>query len=172
MSMADRDIAAVEERQQVLTGVESSLQLWDSIDLFHTYRSSCMLKQPVRVLLAEDNLIDQMSIRRLLEKEGAEVTVAGDGSQAVDVFEHGIFDFILLDILMPNVDGFEAAMQIRKKERHNSSRIPILALTSYSLKAVCDKCKSVGMNGYLSKPVAGSDLRWLIATLQSEIRGQ
>lgn len=140
---------------------DSRLQLWDALEMLNSGRIREPADNPIRVLLAEDNRIDQVNIRRLLEKHGIEVTLASDGRQAVDLFVAGSFDAVLLDILMPDMDGFEAARHIREIEQPAGSRTPIIALTSYSLRAVCDKCRSVGMSGYLSKPVTSSDLRKL-----------
>jgi CheY-like chemotaxis protein len=112
---------------------------------------------PLRALLAEDNLIDQVNTRRLLEKQGFEVICAANGFEAVDRFGAGRYAIVLLDILMPEMDGFEASSRIRERELQYG-RTPIIALTSYSLGAVFDKCKSVGMNGFLSKPVSEDEL--------------
>jgi CheY-like chemotaxis protein len=113
-----------------------------------------------RVLLAEDNTIDQINIRRLLENEGIEVCCVDSGREAVDEARRRDFNMILMDILMPEMDGFEATRLIRDEEEQDAGHgVPIFALTAYSLKAIQDKCRSVGMNGYLSKPVSAKDLR-------------
>jgi CheY-like chemotaxis protein len=139
--------------------------LWNSPDSMRIRRPSDHALRPLRVLLSEDNPIDQISIRRLLEKQGMEVILAGDGRQALEIFEGGLFDLVLLDILMPEMDGFEVAMHIRELEKSSGDHVPVIALTAYSLNAVYDKCRSVGMNGYLSKPVRSSDLFALCAVL-------
>jgi CheY-like chemotaxis protein len=113
---------------------------------------------PARILLAEDSVIDQLALRRLLENRGVEVTCVSNGREAVDEFDCAFYDAVLMDILMPEMDGFEATRLIREKERVLGSHTPIIALTAYSLKAVHDKCVSVGMDGYLSKPVSSEEL--------------
>lgn len=118
------------------------------------------------VLLAEDNMIDQLGIRRLLEKQGCSVTCVATGQDAVDQFDRERFDVVFMDILMPDIDGFEATRLIREKEQASEGQVPIIALTAYSLSAVRDKCMSVGMNGYLSKPVAVRDLEMLFSEMQ------
>jgi CheY-like chemotaxis protein len=168
MSAIDSSTIATEELQSVAPEVNPRLQIWDSLESLCAYHTRNLPASPLRVLLAEDNLVDQISIRRLLEKAGVDVTLVGDGRQAVDRFESGVYDFILLDILMPGMDGFEAALRIREQERVCGSHIPIVALTSYSLKAVYDKCKSVGMSGYLSKPVSAADLQRLFKAILPE----
>jgi CheY-like chemotaxis protein len=142
-----------------------SLVIWDSPDTLKIGHAEDSQENSFRVLLAEDNPLDQVSIRRLLEKQGLDVSLASDGRRAVEMYEAGEYDLVLLDILMPEMDGFEVASKIREHEQTTGNRIPLIALTAYSLKAVYDKCRSVGMNGYLSKPVAGSDLRSLCSVL-------
>lgn len=141
------------------------LMLWTSPDSMRICREAGQDVAPLRVLLAEDHPIDQISIRRLLEKRGIEVSLAGDGRKAIEMYAGGLFDLVLLDVLMPVKDGFEVAVYIREHEKTSGGHIPIIALTAYSLKAVYNKCRSVGMNGYLSKPVASSALRALCSVL-------
>jgi CheY-like chemotaxis protein len=162
---AEKSVHVNGESRSAPVEARESLKLWDSPDSLKIFR---MPGKPLRVLLAEDNPLDQISIRRLLEKQGFEVMLAADGRRAVDMYETGKFDIVLLDILMPEMDGFEVAAKIREYEQHAGGHIPVIALTAYSLKAVYDKCRSVGMNGYLSKPIAGSDLRSLCAALIPE----
>ena len=168
MVEADSSLNASEQFQPELTDATDGLMLWNSPDAMKRCRVPGQVVGPLRVLLAEDNPIDQISIRRLLEKQGIEVSVAGDGRQAVDMYESGAFDLVLLDILMPEKDGFEVAEDIREHEKASDGHIPVIALTAYSLMAVYDKCRSAGMNGYLSKPVANSALRRLCAMLLPE----
>ncbi|MDD2364763.1 MAG: response regulator [Desulfuromonadaceae bacterium] len=111
-----------------------------------------------KVLVAEDNLLEQTTLKHLLESIGCQAVIVSNGREAVDEFEHGEFDLILMDILMPVMDGFDATRLIRERERVAGGSIPVVALTSYSLKAIQEKCVSVGMNGYLAKPVAKNKL--------------
>jgi hypothetical protein len=110
-----------------------------------------------RILLAEDNAVDRVNIRKLLEKEKLEVHCVDNGRDAVDEAGNGGYNLILMDILMPEMDGFAATLKIRAEELAGS--VPIIALTAYPLRAVQDKCRNVGMNGYLSKPMSARDLR-------------
>lgn len=113
-----------------------------------------------RILLAEDNTLDQVNIRRLLEKENVQVHCVDSGRDAVDEVKNGRYNLILMDILMPEMDGFAATLKIREAEQADSKGgVPIIALTAYPLKAIQDKCRSVGMNGYLSKPMSARELR-------------
>lgn len=111
-----------------------------------------------KVLVAEDNQIQQTTLKHLLEDIGCQAILVGNGREAVEEFENGDFDLILMDILMPVMDGFEATRLIRERERITGGRIPVVAMTSYSLKAIQDKCLSVGMSGYLAKPVVKNRL--------------
>jgi len=111
-----------------------------------------------RVLLAEDNDVNQMLAVRLLEKRGYTVSVSADGRAALAAFEKEPFDFVLMDVQMPEMDGFEATAAIRAKEKLNGGHIPIIALTAHSLKADEERCLAAGMDGYLSKPINTTEL--------------
>ena len=95
---------------------------------------------------------------RLLQKMGHSVTVAGTGLQAVDLFETGKFDLILMDVQMPEMDGFEATNLIRKREETTGRHIPIIAITAYAMKGDLERCLEAGMDGYVSKPINLNEL--------------
>ena len=118
---------------------------------------------PTRILLADDSQIDQHTIRNLLEGFGCQITCVANGLEAVEEFDCATYDLVLMDILMPEMGGFEATRLIREKERVLGTHTPIIALTAYSLKAVYDKCVTVGMNGYLSKPVSKEEIEKLFS---------
>jgi CheY-like chemotaxis protein len=111
-----------------------------------------------RVLLAEDNLINQTLAVHMLQKRGYHVTVTGDGRAAVQAFDTGQFHIVLMDIQMPGMDGFEATAAIRAKEKINGGHIPIIALTAHALKGDEEQCLSNGMDGYVSKPIKAVEL--------------
>jgi PAS domain S-box-containing protein len=111
-----------------------------------------------RVLLAEDNTVNQTLAVRLLEKRGYSVIVASDGRAAVEAFEKDQFDVVLMDIQMPGMDGFEATAAIREKEKLTGGHIPIIAMTAHALKGDQERCLSAGMDSYLSKPIRTSEL--------------
>ena len=159
--------AGIRERDAAHEGFER-VEIWKIPEPVHPGCVGPVDSRPPRVLLAEDNLIDQVNIRRLLEGQGFTVTCVSNGREAVDRFDADGFEMVLLDILMPEMDGFEAASRIREKELRYG-RTPIIALTAYSLRAVFDKCRSVGMNGYLSKPVSGNDLGKLFNKLDRKV---
>jgi PAS domain S-box-containing protein len=111
-----------------------------------------------RILLAEDNAVNQTLAVRVLEKRGYAVKVAGDGRAAVDAFEREQFDVVLMDIQMPGMDGFEATAAIRKREQLTGGHIPIIAMTAHALKGDQELCLSAGMDDYVSKPIRTSEL--------------
>jgi signal transduction histidine kinase/CheY-like chemotaxis protein len=111
-----------------------------------------------RILLAEDNLVNQKLARRLLEKRGFDVTVVGDGRAALDALDRGKFDAILMDVQMPEMDGFETTTAIRAREKITGAHIPIIAMTAHAFKGDQERCLATGMDAYLSKPVRTAEL--------------
>ena len=105
-----------------------------------------------RVLLVEDNAINQRVARRFLERLGCEVEVVGDGAQAVDIFQRQVFGFILMDMQMPVMDGIEATRRIRELETGHR-RTPIVALTANAMMGTLERCLEAGMDDYLTKPL-------------------
>jgi signal transduction histidine kinase/CheY-like chemotaxis protein len=110
--------------------------------------------RPLRVLVAEDNAVNQVVIRRLLEKRGHIVEIARDGGQAVAAAASGGFDLILMDLEMPVMNGWEATAAIREREAGTGSRrLAIVALTAHAMKGQDDRCREAGMDDYLPKPI-------------------
>lgn len=115
-----------------------------------------------RILLAEDNAINQRVAARILEKRGHSVIIAGTGREALDVLEHETVDVVLMDVQMPEMDGFEATQAIRQREIGRNSHIPIIAMTAHAMSGDRDRCLAAGMDGYISKPIRADDLLNLI----------
>jgi CheY-like chemotaxis protein len=115
-----------------------------------------------RILLAEDNGVNQLLARRILEKHGFHVTVVANGKQAVASLEQTDFDLVLMDVQMPTMGGFEAAGLIRANEARRRRRVPIVAMTAHALKGDRERCIDAGMDDYVSKPI---DAAVLIATV-------
>ncbi len=111
-----------------------------------------------RVLLAEDNPINQHLARLALEKRGHQVVVVEDGREAVDILQRESFDVVLMDLSMPQMDGLEATASIRKQEQGTARHVPILALTAHALRGDKARCLAAGMDGYLSKPLRVAEL--------------
>jgi signal transduction histidine kinase/ActR/RegA family two-component response regulator len=110
------------------------------------------------VLLAEDNAVNQKIASRYLEKEGHHVTVASDGRQALAALERDNFDVVLMDVQMPEMDGFETTAVIRAQERDTGKRLPIIAMTAHAMKGDRERCLAAGMDGYIAKPITAREL--------------
>ncbi|MBY0230166.1 MAG: response regulator, partial [Gemmataceae bacterium] len=121
--------------------------------------------QSLRVLLAEDNAVNQKLAVRLLEKRGHAVKVVGNGREAVAALQAEPFDVVLMDVQMPEMDGLEATRLVRERERGSGDRVPIIALTAHAMKGDREHCLSVGMDGYLSKPLQPGELFDLVERL-------
>jgi two-component system sensor histidine kinase/response regulator len=116
----------------------------------------------LRILLAEDNLINSRMATHILEKQGHDVQIAVNGKEAVAFIENSDFDLVLMDVQMPLMDGLLATRTIRKMENPNSSRIPIIAMTAHALSGDRERCLAAGMNDYISKPINPNELLGLI----------
>jgi PAS domain S-box-containing protein len=110
------------------------------------------------VLVAEDNVVNQRVIVRLLEKFGQQVRIANHGGEVVAALEGEAFDLVLMDVQMPEMDGFEATKIIRDREAGSGKRMPIVAMTAHAMKGDRERCIEGGMDDYVSKPVRREDL--------------
>ena len=106
-----------------------------------------------RVLVAEDNIVNQRVAAGLLTRRGHVVTVVGNGREAVDALQRGDFDVVLMDVQMPEMDGFEATAAIREWERETGHHVRIVAMTAHAMSGDRERCLAAGMDGYLSKPI-------------------
>jgi PAS domain S-box-containing protein len=116
------------------------------------------IARTLRILVAEDNEFNQDVVTSLLERRGHVVVVAENGKAAVTAWENQPFDLILMDVQMPEMDGFAATDAIRAKERLTSEHIPIVALTAHAMKGDRERCLAAGMDAYASKPIRASEL--------------
>lgn len=119
-----------------------------------------------RVLVAEDNPVNQKVTVKMLERLGHEAEVAADGASAIEAFRTKAYDLVLMDCSMPIVDGYEAARQIREFQGDDGPRVPVIAMTAHALDEDRDRCLRAGMDDYLPKPVRPDELalmleRWL-----------
>jgi signal transduction histidine kinase/ligand-binding sensor domain-containing protein/ActR/RegA family two-component response regulator len=123
----------------------------------------------LRVLVAEDNLVNQRLISRLLEKWGHQAVIVPTGERAVEATANSHFDLVLMDVQMPGMDGFEATHAIRAREAATGrDHLAIVALTAHAMKGDRERCLEAGMDGYLSKPVEAAELKRTIAEMTSE----
>ncbi|MEO8076064.1 MAG: response regulator, partial [Acidobacteriota bacterium] len=124
------------------------------------------LTRSMRVLVAEDNVVNQRVASGLLRKHGHDVTVVDDGIGAVAATAESRFDVVLMDVQMPNMDGFEATAAIRAREAATGAHVRIVAMTAHAMSGDRDRCLHAGMDGYLSKPL---DPRLLYAVVEQEV---
>jgi PAS domain S-box-containing protein len=119
----------------------------------------------LRILVAEDNVVNQKLAALLLKHEGHDVTVVGDGNAAVRAVAQDSFDVVLMDLQMPQMDGFEATAAIRAAEAGTGRHLRIVALTAHAMKDDHDKCLKAGMDDYLTKPIDSARLRSALTDL-------
>ncbi|MGH9406269.1 MAG: PAS domain S-box protein [Terriglobia bacterium] len=121
----------------------------------HSLRES---RRALRVLLAEDNAVNQALAGTLLERRGHSVVRAATGREALAALDKQSFDLVLMDVQMPDMNGFEATACIREKERRSGTHVPIIAMTAHAMKGDREKCLAAGMDGYVPKPMRVDEL--------------
>jgi CheY-like chemotaxis protein len=119
------------------------------------------LARGVRLLLVEDNEINQQVAREILEGAGVSVTIAGNGREALEALEQGRFDGVLMDIQMPEMDGIEATRTLRRAGRFGD--LPVIAMTANAMAGDRERCLEAGMNDYVSKPIDPEELFRVLA---------
>jgi two-component system, sensor histidine kinase and response regulator len=124
-------------------------------------------ERPLKILLAEDNPVNQKVATGLLSRDGHSVRVASSGRQAVDILADPTFDVVLMDVQMPDIDGLEATRMIRQRERGQNTHIPIIAMTACAMMGDREKCLEAGMDDYISKPIAPRELLEKVARIGS-----
>jgi signal transduction histidine kinase/DNA-binding response OmpR family regulator len=115
-------------------------------------------RRSLRVLLAEDNAVNQRLASRLLEKEGHSVVVVSDGSKAVEALGNGAYDIVFMDVQMPCMDGVEATTLIREREKSSGGHVPIIAMTAHAMSGDRQRFMACGMDSYVSKPIHSREL--------------
>jgi len=114
--------------------------------------------EPLRILLAEDNKINQMVALGLLRQGGHHIEIANNGEEALAAVENGSFDLVLMDVMMPKMDGLMATTRLREREREEGGHLPIIGLTANVMRGDREKCLEAGMDGYIPKPVRKKEL--------------
>ena len=125
----------------------------------------------LRVLVVEDNLVNQMIASKMLEKLGCQVDVAANGREAVDMLEMLPYHVVFMDCQMPEMDGFEATRVIRRKEESSGEHVPIIAMTANAMAGDRERCLEAGMDDYLSKPVLPAELQRVVRDQQFAVEG-
>jgi CheY-like chemotaxis protein/HPt (histidine-containing phosphotransfer) domain-containing protein len=124
--------------------------------------------RPLRILLAEDSVVNQRLAVALLKKWHHEVAIAGNGREALDALEREPFDLVVMDVQMPEMDGLEATAAIRAREQETGGHIPIVAMTAHAMKGDRQRCLDAGMDGYVAKPVRARELYEMIESFAGE----
>jgi PAS domain S-box-containing protein len=147
--------------QNTITAVMGNNALADIAEVLVDRHTEPDLSFRLCILLAEDNAVNQKIATRMLERAGHRVVVADNGKEALVALENQgnqPFDLIIMDVQMPEMDGFDATACIRENEEKNGGHIPIIALTAYAMKGDCEKCLDAGMDFYVSKPIKSEEL--------------
>ena len=146
-------------RSRLYNAIVKAIVKETSKDVVKKYDIGSAIKDRLfKVLLAEDNLINQKLTVRLLEKQGWQISVATNGSEVLNLLDKNRFDFILMDVQMPEMDGIEASKEIRKREKETGTHIPIIALTANAFEEDKKKCLEAGMDEYATKPVKVNEI--------------
>jgi CheY-like chemotaxis protein len=158
---------------ELLAAVMEALGLAQSAGQPAGARSTQLQRQSesakLRILVAEDNAVNQALIRRLLEKWDHTVRIAGNGEEAVSAAEHEQFDLILMDVQMPKMDGIEATVRLRKSESVTGVRRRIYAMTAHAMPGDREECLKAGMDGYVSKPIRTPELQAVLNTVEADV---
>jgi CheY-like chemotaxis protein len=124
--------------------------------------ASAVEQRKLRILIAEDNLVNSRLATRLVAKQGHSAVVVGTGKAALKALEDETFDLVLMDVQMPDMDGFEATSAIREQERGTRKHLPIIAMTAHAMSGDRERCLEAGMDAYVTKPV---DAKKLLAAI-------
>jgi len=144
-----------ELRQAIVNAIDPEAKKQDAEAAEESFTQS--LRQ-LNILLAEDNTVNQRVVAGLLKKRSHQVTVAGTGREALAALAVEQFDLVLMDVQMPDMDGFEATAALRAHELESGGHLPVVALTAHAMQGDREKCMERGMDGYLSKPIRPADL--------------
>jgi CheY-like chemotaxis protein/HPt (histidine-containing phosphotransfer) domain-containing protein len=150
-SYLSKPIAPSELLNALMTALGEPLQESPPLITRHYLRET---GRRLKLLLAEDNLVNQKLATTLLQRQGHQVTVANNGLEAVAHWQQGGFDAILMDVDMPEMNGYQATQRIREIEQQNGQHIAIIAMTAHAMQGAREVCLSHGMDGYVSKPIA------------------
>lgn len=153
-------------RNQQKIAADASAQV-DSSQRSHSLGAAAGDRRPLRILVADDHPANVQLLCRILEKHGHQLKVAHDGLDAVRMFEDHPFDVILMDVQMPEMDGYQATAAIRERERDTQSHVPIIAVTAHVMTGDREGCLAAGMDAYISKPVSAAEVVTLIDSLSN-----
>lgn len=153
------------KRSELLQAIKATLAS-TSFDgpqpLFNALPSQGEHRKHLKILLVEDDRVNQAFAVRILQKEGHAVTLAENGTAALQALAQQVPDCILMDVHMPEMDGFQATVAIRERESRNGGHVPIVAMTANAMAGDKQRCLAAGMDGYVSKPLRPEDLFFAI----------
>ena len=121
--------------------------------------------RPLRVLVADDHLANRVLAAKIVQRRGHLVQAVSSGQHVLEALERETFDVVLMDVQMPEMDGFEATAAIREKEKQTGGHVPIIAMTAYAMTGDRDRCLAAGMDAYLAKPIRADELETLVESL-------
>ena len=127
------------------------------------HSSDVVVERPLRVLLAEDNPVNQLTATTMIEKLGHTIVVANNGREAIDKLSEASFDLVFMDVQMPVLDGMAATREIRENEKATGAHLPIIAMTAHAMMGDREKCIDCGMDDYISKPIRRAALAEVIS---------
>jgi CheY-like chemotaxis protein len=153
-----KPVSPVELQDAIVAALRKSVLRADEHWRREAVRPSERRHRPLRILVAEDDRINQLFAVRLLEKEGHAVTAVANGEDALVAYRQKAFDLVLMDVQMPVMDGFEATVHIRQYERQTGVHTPIIAMTAWAEKEDRQRCLAAGMDGYVAKPIQTVEL--------------
>ena len=139
----------------------------DSTPDLVTRYSPRVTPRKLRILVAEDNPVNQKVVLRMLEKMGHVPTIAANGREALAVLEANFFDLVFMDVQMPEMDGLTATRSIREREKQTGLHLPVIAMTAHAMKGDQELCLEAGMDAYIAKPVSGDRIEEAIARILS-----
>ncbi|MBV9268347.1 MAG: response regulator, partial [Acidobacteriaceae bacterium] len=168
-----KPVGQIELRRSVVAALSGAAKQSHSGRRTTSGAASTQPERPLRILLAEDNLVNQKLACTLLARHGHSVTIANNGLEALSVLSSEEFDVVLMDLQMPEMGGFEATATIRAREKFTGSHVPVIALTAHAMKGDREKCLNAGMDGYVSKPIKVDELlQAIFAALQPSVSNE
>jgi PAS domain S-box-containing protein len=147
------------KRAQLLECLVDGITAHERTDTPHTVEPETPADcSNIRLLIAEDNVINQRVVLKTLHRYGFQTETVGDGRQALEALEAGEYDLVLMDVQMPGMDGLQATREIRSREQSTGRHIPIVALTAHAMASERDKCLAAGMDAHITKPIRPDEL--------------
>jgi CheY-like chemotaxis protein len=166
--LASGEDASSEDLKSVEGAIQSTWQMAGPEALVS--RNHLQSREPgLRILLADDNIVNQKVAGRMLQKEGHTITVVDSGFAVLEALERQAFDLVLMDVQMPGMDGVEATISIRRNEKISGNHIPIIALTAHAMSQDRDRCLIAGMDAYVTKPIRPETLKDEIRRVRASI---